>query len=243
MGDSWLRWEEFREQWYLWPNLLTLARVVLAALFAVLWGSRQYIPAVVLLATAIASDFVDGQLARRIGTADLMVGRWLDPLCDKAAMFIVFFTLWFGPYGWLIAIRISIEVILMCLTVLGSQVLAHYRLVWGKSLAGEGRFMGHLGANYLGKLKTVFDWCVTGALVLNTFMAVPGWLISPGLAIGGATILAFGSLAWHLRDFTMLINGLLDEAHSHLAALQGRQAPSALSSESCPSEKPKPRRV
>jgi CDP-diacylglycerol--glycerol-3-phosphate 3-phosphatidyltransferase len=64
------------------PNVLSLCRIVMTpfAAWAVLEGDRA--SASVLLVAALATDFFDGRLARRLGeNTDL--GRILDPLADK----------------------------------------------------------------------------------------------------------------------------------------------------------------
>ena len=71
------------------PNILTIARIALAPVIALLPFINGYIPKLVAFAvflTAAISDFYDGRLAReRNEITDL--GKILDPLADKLLLF------------------------------------------------------------------------------------------------------------------------------------------------------------
>ena len=67
------------------PNLLSLARLPLGALF---WAALGPTPAgaaaaLAILAAAAVTDMLDGMLARRSRTDLAGIGSWLDPICDK----------------------------------------------------------------------------------------------------------------------------------------------------------------
>jgi cardiolipin synthase len=74
-----------RQAWLTPPNLLSLARLPLGALFWVVLGATpgRALPGLAVLAAAAATDILDGMAARRSGTDLAGVGSWLDPLCDK----------------------------------------------------------------------------------------------------------------------------------------------------------------
>ena len=61
------------------PNVLSLSRIVLAVVFALGSGTALR---VTVLAVASASDWLDGWLARRAGTASRW-GALLDPITDR----------------------------------------------------------------------------------------------------------------------------------------------------------------
>jgi cardiolipin synthase len=71
--------------WFTPPNLLSLARLPLGALFWVVLGATpgRALPSLAVLAAAAATDVLDGITARRSGVDLAGVGSWLDPLCDK----------------------------------------------------------------------------------------------------------------------------------------------------------------
>ncbi len=68
------------------PNLMTVMRLVVAPLVAVLiWTDAVtggYAPALTLFILASISDFLDGWMARRLGIASKF-GAMLDPIADK----------------------------------------------------------------------------------------------------------------------------------------------------------------
>ncbi|WP_251212799.1 CDP-alcohol phosphatidyltransferase family protein [Adlercreutzia murintestinalis] len=67
------------------PNLISLARLCLVPVYAVLLANGQNIAATIVFAFAAATDFVDGQVARRTHqVSDL--GKLLDPAVDTALM-------------------------------------------------------------------------------------------------------------------------------------------------------------
>ncbi len=77
------------------PNALTIARILLTPLMLVLlatptfWGRAG---ALVLFVVASASDYLDGELARRMG-AHSRFGTFLDPMADKVLVLGTFVTL------------------------------------------------------------------------------------------------------------------------------------------------------
>lgn len=64
------------------PNLLSLIRILLIPVFAVLFYNDEKIWAVVVLALSGLSDTFDGQIARRFNQVSAL-GKVLDPVADK----------------------------------------------------------------------------------------------------------------------------------------------------------------
>ena len=86
-----------------WPNVITLSRVAAAPLFVLCCGwaaqgtpSARW-PAVLLFAGVVASDVLDGRLARRLGVSSVF-GRFLDHGAD--IFFILFALGWVAAWGW-----------------------------------------------------------------------------------------------------------------------------------------------
>jgi CDP-diacylglycerol--glycerol-3-phosphate 3-phosphatidyltransferase len=77
------------------PNLISFARIVLTPVVLILlisntlWGS---IGALVLFVIAAISDYVDGKVARSMGTRSRL-GQFLDPLADKILVLGTFIAL------------------------------------------------------------------------------------------------------------------------------------------------------
>ncbi|HEV3475766.1 MAG TPA: CDP-diacylglycerol--glycerol-3-phosphate 3-phosphatidyltransferase [Actinomycetota bacterium] len=78
-----------------WPNVISIARILLAPVLAVLILSRNDAAAsaaAVLFVAGAATDGLDGYLARRYASATRL-GQWLDPLADKVLIAVPVVTL------------------------------------------------------------------------------------------------------------------------------------------------------
>lgn len=64
------------------PNLLSVIRILLIPVFAVLFADGQYLWAVFVLFLSGVSDFLDGKIARRFNQISAL-GKILDPVADK----------------------------------------------------------------------------------------------------------------------------------------------------------------
>lgn len=64
------------------PNLLTLIRILIVPVFAVLFLNGEFLRAVLVLAVSGLSDFLDGKIARRFNQVSAL-GKLLDPVADK----------------------------------------------------------------------------------------------------------------------------------------------------------------
>ncbi len=137
------------------PNSITLARLVLTAVFiaaASLHGRAWDIVALVTFIIAAISDFVDGYLARKLNLVTSL-GKLLDPLADKilVSAAFVYLTPGFCPV-WATALIIGREFL-----VTGLRQIAIEK---GQVLA----------ADNLGKWKTTFQltFCITSLVWIVT---------------------------------------------------------------------------
>ncbi len=64
------------------PNLLSLIRIALIPVFAVLFNDGNYLWAVIVLAISGLTDFFDGKIARAFNQISAL-GKLLDPIADK----------------------------------------------------------------------------------------------------------------------------------------------------------------
>ena len=69
------------------PNVLTMLRMALIAVFAVLFAKHQYVWAMVVFLLAAATDLLDGYIARKTDKITNF-GKLMDPLADKLMLIV-----------------------------------------------------------------------------------------------------------------------------------------------------------
>ena len=74
------------------PNLITLARLLLAPLAVSMIASQRFVEAFLIFLAAGISDAVDGYIAKRFDLRTEL-GAYLDPLADKALLVSIYVTL------------------------------------------------------------------------------------------------------------------------------------------------------
>ncbi len=106
------------------PNVITVVRVLLVIPTAFCLLTDRYVEALALMATAGASDAVDGWLARRLGVVS-QFGAALDPLADKILVGVLFIALTMKGVLplWVVGIAIGRD-----LVILGGALV--YRLMF-----------------------------------------------------------------------------------------------------------------
>ena len=107
------------------PNIITIARILLAPVFVycftidAAWGK----PAVLAVAIAFeVTDLADGIVARRFGqVSDL--GKFLDPAADSISRFTVFLCFAWGGYAsvWTVAILFWRDSLVAMLRIVGAS--------------------------------------------------------------------------------------------------------------------------
>ncbi|WP_100444393.1 CDP-alcohol phosphatidyltransferase family protein [Glycomyces xiaoerkulensis] len=103
-----------------WPNLVTAIRLAGIPLFCyLLMATEYYWQAAAVLAIGGGTDWVDGQLARRLNQVSRL-GRLLDPLVDRLYILTALLALTFmGLLPWLFTIAVlARETVLVSLVVL-----------------------------------------------------------------------------------------------------------------------------
>ncbi len=176
--------------WLTWPNLLTLVRLLLVPVLAVLLFSgdgndpvtRAW--ATIVFVVAALTDLVDGELARRSGTVT-NVGKIADPIADKAITGVALIGLsWLGDLPWWVTIVILAREI--AVTALRFWVIRH----------------GVIPASRGGKAKTVAQ-----IIAISLYLAPlpPGFETVRIIAMAVAVVLTlvtgvdYAVRAWRLR--------------------------------------------
>jgi cardiolipin synthase len=110
-----------------WPNLLSITRILLIPIILLLfvYGNEQVINflAIPLLVFAMFSDWLDGYLARNFNQSTEL-GRILDPVADKLAVFALALYLYYAmafPLWLLIAIICKDVLILVGASIMFSR--------------------------------------------------------------------------------------------------------------------------
>ncbi len=165
------------------PNLLTMLRLVLAAVFFVMLAWYRFdderfwvlLPAIGVFIAAALTDVLDGALARR-WQVESKFGRIMDPFCDKV---LILGALCFlaGP-GFTHQIDLFEDNIFAGVKFEQQSgvwpwmvvvILARELLVTG--IRGELEGSGHqFGANLWGKLKMILQSVVVPAVLLTVYL-------------------------------------------------------------------------
>jgi cardiolipin synthase len=138
------------------PNLITIARLLLVPIVVVAISSGQWLIAFVLFAAAGVSDAVDGFLARRLNMRSEL-GAYLDALADKALLVSIYVSLSVTGVlpGWVAILVVSRDLMIvsaiMLSWLLGKPVAIKPLFVSKLNTAAQIAFAGVvLGANAFG---------------------------------------------------------------------------------------------
>src|SRR5690606_30552696 len=159
------------------PNAISFLRLALIPVFAWLIVAEHDAAALLVLAVAGASDWVDGDVARRFDQASRL-GRMLDPAADRLYIFVTLIGLAYRELvpWWLVAVIVARELVLAAtLPVL----LRH----------GYGPLPVHMA----GKAGT---FCLMYAFPLLLLASVPGLVGDVSWTVGWVTALWGVGLYW-----------------------------------------------
>ena len=97
-----------------WPNVLTLARILITPLFIICLIKGSYAMALLIFTLAGVTDGLDGLLARLMDQRTT-VGAFLDPIADKLLLVSAFVTLAVQEMipAWLTVVVISRDVLII----------------------------------------------------------------------------------------------------------------------------------
>ena len=126
------------------PNFLSLFRIVLIPVFAVLFYQNRLALAVLVIFLSGLSDFLDGKIARKFNQVSAL-GKMLDPIADKLTIFAVAIVLFLKfkqaesesmqAFAWVFLLFIAKDIIMLLggalLIALGTRPVAAE--IWGKA--------------------------------------------------------------------------------------------------------------
>ena len=136
------------------PNKLTVARMIAAVVYVIVYMLEFYWVALVIFVLASLTDMLDGQIARRNNLVTNF-GKIMDPLADKILVYsaLVLMVVDNTVPGWMLIIILAREFV-----VSGMRTVA----------ASEGIVVA---AAMSGKIKTVLQMCAVIVLIISN--AVP----------------------------------------------------------------------
>lgn len=168
--------EEVTHRIFTLANIVSFVRLLMVPAYLVLLLNGYDLAATLVFAVAAATDFLDGQIARRTHTVSRL-GQLLDPAIDRILMIT-------GVLGVFIVGRIPLWVIVVVV------VRDLYLLIGGGILLS--RFRIRVPVIYPGKFATTFLFVGFAGLLLN-------WPLVPGLGLTDAAWLpgfSDGMVSW-----------------------------------------------
>ena len=164
-------------------NQLTLLRMLLIPAFVilVLYGHLGW--ALVVFATAGATDALDGLIARRSGQKT-QLGAWLDPMADKLLLVTTFIVLTLPGLGlvnrlplWLTVLIISRDVVIVLTVAIVNLAIGPRTFkpsIYGKAATATYIVTAVVAMlfNYLGWHSVIFDVCVWSSLGIAVISAL-----------------------------------------------------------------------
>lgn len=179
------------------PNVISLVRLLLVPVFAVLIVEGYDLWALVVLAVSGASDWLDGVLARRLDQVSRL-GQMLDPAADRLFILVTLLGL-----AWRDVVPVWLVVV-----IVGRDLLLVSLLPW---LARHG--YGPLPVSFAGKAGT---FALLYAFPLLLLAEMPGWLGDAAAVLGWAFTWWGIGLYW--------VAGLQYVAQTRSLAAAGRDA-------------------
>ena len=176
------------------PNVLSVARLALVPVFLWLLLHGDYVPALIVLAVATFTDFLDGFLARRFDQITRL-GQLLDPAADR--LFVLACLLGLASRGimpwWLVALIVSRDVFL---------------IVVGVVLVNHG--YGPLPVHRLGKIATFCLFYSLPMIVLGQALPVVAPFTDPvgwAFALWGAFLYWWAGVLYAIQTGRLIRDG------------------------------------
>jgi CDP-diacylglycerol--glycerol-3-phosphate 3-phosphatidyltransferase len=141
------------------PNHLTFLRFLLIPVVLVLWYLDHQWWALAVFIVAIATDFIDGTMARTRDQITLL-GTYIDPIADKLLIGAVL-----ALVGWqylVVQIMLAFIALELVMTALGASLLLRTRSA--------------RGSNVFGKIKMAVQSAALGVLLLATILDSEPWI-------------------------------------------------------------------
>ena len=164
------------------PNLLSLSRLGMAALFVLFKGTEQRL---LLIAAAGATDFLDGYFARLYGTATKW-GALIDPIADRFFIFAAVCSLLFEDV--IDTREYALFLFRDVLTAIG--FLSARAVPWLRGVTFQARMPG--------KIVTVLQLAALAIVFLAPTFALPVLLLLGVISV--YSVIDYTIALWHARS-------------------------------------------
>ena len=169
------------------PNILTITRIALVPVFAVIYivTDSFYWVAALLFAAAAFTDWLDGYLARKMGQTTRF-GAFLDPVADKLIV-VTALVLLIGNHN-------SLWLTLPGVIIIGREIVISALREW----MAEMNRRGLLIVSWVGRLKTTAQMVAIIVLLANPPDILP-WTIFGLVLLYVAVMLTIWSMISYVR--------------------------------------------
>lgn len=169
------------------PNVLTLARIGLIPIFALIYvvTDTYYWVAALLFATAAATDWIDGYLARRLGQTTPF-GTFLDPVADKLIV-VTALVLLIGNHA-------SLWLTIPGVVIVGREIAISALREW----MAEMNRRGLVAVTWTTRVKTAMQMVAIIILLANPPQMVP-WVVVGLVLLYAAVCITTWSMVVYLR--------------------------------------------
>jgi cardiolipin synthase (CMP-forming) len=154
------------------PNVLTILRVALAPVFAVMVLRNRPFAALFVICLAGATDVLDGFAARKL-KLKTEIGLLMDPLADKVLGATAFVLLSIRGLG-----ATNVIPVWLTASVLGRDIL----IIAGGLVISLARGRQKFTPTVLGKACTVLQVMTIGWVVLANYVQASSWRLNPAVA-------------------------------------------------------------
>jgi len=169
-------------------NLITLGRLGSVPVIVWLLLEQRYVTAFWLFVIAGISDGIDGVLAKRFGM-ETTLGRYLDPLADKALLVSIYVALGLQLYlpKWLVLLVVSRDLLIigaiLLAGALGRRVAIHPTMISKINTVAQIALIGWVLAHFAFGLSeradtitTILIWAVAATTVASWYRYLIIWL-------------------------------------------------------------------
>lgn len=180
------------------PNVLTIARIALIPVFALIYffTDEHYWVASLFFGAAAFTDWLDGYLARRLNQTTRF-GAFLDPVADKLIV-VTALVLLIGNHA-------SLLLTIPGVVIIGREIVISALREWMAEMDRR----GVVAVSWIGRAKTTMQMVAIFMLLANPPVLGRPWVIVGLVLLYTAALLTLWSMATYLRAaWPSLVEGL-----------------------------------